>query len=313
MKKIRLTLTALAAVLMMTVTAISANAAYKYKVTVLAGLHGQVNGTDKVETEFTPGAQWFPDKYTVTVTDDRYYFKGFHVSGIEDLSTGGVQDINKDMVFVAAYGMKGNTVAYTVKYLDQDGKELAPTATYYGNVGDKPVVAYVYVENYIPQTFNITGTLKPNAADNVFTFVYTPAAEAGTGGGGYTYVDGGTEIIYLPATTGGNAGGGNAGGNAGANAGANPGGNAGNNAGDNGNNGGGQENTGPAQIIDIDDPNVPMASASPAAEVTPEPTVPAKPGLSTFWKAVIGICGLGILALLIVLFLMLKRRREEQE
>ena len=117
----------------------------------------------------------------------------------------------------------------------------------------------------------------------------------------------------MPPVNGGNTGGGNAGGNAGANAGANPGGNAGNNAGDNGNNGGGQENTGPAQIIDSDDPNVPMASASPAAEVTPEPTVPAKPGLSTFWKAVIGICGLGILALLIVLFLMLKRRREEQE
>ena len=309
MKKIRLTLTALAAVLMMTVTAISANAAYKYKVTVLAGLHGQVNGTDKVETEFTPGAQWFPDKYTVTVTDNRYYFKGFHVSGIEDLSTGGVQDINKDMVFVAAYGMKGNTVAYTVKYLDQAGKELAPTATYYGNVGDKPVVAYVYVENYIPQTFNITGTLKPNAADNVFTFVYTPGAITGGGGGGYTYVDGGTEIIYLPPTTGGNTGGGNAGaGNAGGNAGANAGDNAGNNT-----NAGGGENTGPAQIIDIDDPNVPMASGSPAAEVTPEPTVPAKPGLSTFWKAVIGICGLGILALLIVLFLMLRRRREEQE
>ncbi len=65
-------------------------------------------------------------------------------------------------------------MAYTVQYKDADGNELAESQTFYGNVGDKPVVAYRYIENYVPQALALTKTLSENAAENVFTFTYAP-------------------------------------------------------------------------------------------------------------------------------------------
>ena len=67
-------------------------------------------------------------------------------------------------------------VAYTVNYQDASGKSLAESQTFYGNVGDKPVVAYRYVENYIPDALALTKTLSDNESENVFTFTYTPGA-----------------------------------------------------------------------------------------------------------------------------------------
>lgn len=70
-------------------------------------------------------------------------------------------------------------VAYTVNYQDADGNELAPSQQFYGNVGDKPVVAYRYIDGYIPQAAALTKTLSSNEAENVFTFVYEEG-ESGT-------------------------------------------------------------------------------------------------------------------------------------
>lgn len=39
---------------------------------------------------------------------------------------------------------------------------------------DKPVVAYHYIENFVPQALALTKTLSENEADNVFTFTYAP-------------------------------------------------------------------------------------------------------------------------------------------
>ena len=64
--------------------------------------------------------------------------------------------------------------SYTVNYVDENGNELAPSRTYYGNVGDKPVVAYLYMDGYMPQALTLTQTLSANQADNVFTFEYSP-------------------------------------------------------------------------------------------------------------------------------------------
>ena len=206
MKQMKRILAVLCAVLVFIPYSITAKAApYEYKVTVLAGLHGLVNGRDKVEIVVPAGTQWTPNAYTVNVTDARYYFKGFHVSGIEDLTTGGAQKITKDIVFVASYGMSGKTIAYTVLFQDAAGNTLHPQKTFYGNIGDKPVVACEYIDGYVPQAQNLTKTLSANAADNVFTFIYAPgeALPGGGGGGtsgttGYTFTDGGTEVIYLP-------------------------------------------------------------------------------------------------------------------
>ena len=80
------------------------------------------------------------------------------------------------------------TVSYTINYLDMNGNTLAPSETYYGNVGDTPVIEYLYIEGYQPSCYNITSTLNENAADIVFSFVYMPvttgtqgAAENGAG------------------------------------------------------------------------------------------------------------------------------------
>ena len=78
------------------------------------------------------------------------------------------------MDYVVAYGIKGDMVAYTVNYQDANGKTLADSQTFYGNAGDKPVVAYKYIENYIPQALALTKTLSDNESKNVFTFTYTP-------------------------------------------------------------------------------------------------------------------------------------------
>ena len=67
-------------------------------------------------------------------------------------------------------------VAYTVNYEDEQGNKLAESQTFYGNVGDKPVVAYRYIEDYVPQALSLTKTLSDNEAENVFTFKYAPGA-----------------------------------------------------------------------------------------------------------------------------------------
>ena len=84
--------------------------------------------------------------------------------------------VTGDADYVVAYGIKGNMVAYTVNYQDASGNSLAESQTFYGNVGDKPVVAYRYVENYIPDALALTKTLSDNESENIFTFTYKPGA-----------------------------------------------------------------------------------------------------------------------------------------
>ena len=43
---------------------------------------------------------------------------------------------------------------YTVNYVDANGNKLADSKTYYGNVGDEPVIAYLYIDGYIPSSYN---------------------------------------------------------------------------------------------------------------------------------------------------------------
>ena len=55
----------------------------------------------------------------------------------------------------------------------------------HGNPGDYPVVAYQYIEGYIPQAYNLEGLRLEEGKDNSFTFVYRPVP-----------VEEGTVIIY---------------------------------------------------------------------------------------------------------------------
>lgn len=115
----------------------------------------------------------------VLSNESKYYVKGIRESGKDNNTVGDlVFTVNGDMDYVVAYGLRGNMVAYTVSYVDADDNELAPPDTYYGNVGDKPVVAYLYIDGYQPQAYNLTKTLSQNEAENVFRFIYTSLADS---------------------------------------------------------------------------------------------------------------------------------------
>ena len=341
MKRVKQILALLFAAVMMITTGTRTKAEpYKYKVTLLSGLYGTVGGGTKVEFEvpYNGNISFGNDGENVTVTSgetiytvavntdadsSRFYCKGFHVSGIETVLNG-PQTITEDTVYVAAYGMKGRSVAYTARFVDAAGNTLAAEKTYYGNVGDKPVITCVYIEGYAPNAIALTKTLVADASKNIFTFTYHPgeAVPGGGGGGttgttGYTYVDGGTEIVYLPGTGGGNqnvAGNQNAGGNQqnGVNpnnaAPANQQNAADANAADA--NPAGQADQGPAEIIDLDDTDVPLANVSPSPDSQVAPVNP-KPGLNGFWIGALIASGLGIFALIAILIMLLRRKHRE--
>lgn len=117
----------------------------------------------------------------------KYYIKGIRVSGRDNNKLEKTRfNVIEDRDYVVAYGIKGNQVGYTVKYQDAAGNELAPSRTYYGNAGDKPVVAYLYIEGYDPQALALTKTLSSNENENVFTFTYDKTKQ---------------EVITLPGDT----------------------------------------------------------------------------------------------------------------
>jgi len=138
---------------------------YTYKVTLSAGNKGTINGQNKIEqTNIASGSTVTFNLNDIQVTDDKYYVKGIRLSGRDNNETLAAPSftVDKDADYVVAYGIKGNMVAYTVNYQDASGKSLAESQTFYGNIGDKPVVAYRYIENYIPDALALTKTLSDN-------------------------------------------------------------------------------------------------------------------------------------------------------
>lgn len=106
----------------------------------------------------------------------KYYVKGIRLSGRDNGTVAASAFIvDGDADYVVAYGIKGNQVSYTVNYQDKDGNALADSQTFYGNIGDKPVIAYKYIAGYVPTASGLTKTLSENAMENVFTFEYTKA------------------------------------------------------------------------------------------------------------------------------------------
>lgn len=116
-----------------------------------------------------------------SVTDEHYYVKGVRRSGRDNSeATESVFSVGSDRDYVIAYGIKGDMVAYTVNYVDEDGNELLKSDTYYGNPGERQYVSARYVDGYQPQAYNLVKTLVQNEAENVFSFIYTPAPEERT-------------------------------------------------------------------------------------------------------------------------------------
>lgn len=161
-----------------TMSVMAANG-YTYKVTLSAGNKGTINGQAKEERDsLVAGSTVTFNLNAVQVTDDKYYVKGIRLSGRDndEALASPSFDVTGDADYVVAYGIKKDMVAYTVNYQDASGKALAESQTFYGNVGDKPIVAYQYIENYIPDALALTKTLSDNESENVFTFTYKPGA-----------------------------------------------------------------------------------------------------------------------------------------
>lgn len=209
---------------------------YTYQVTFYSGNQGTFAGSDGLSVDNrASGSQYQIDRQDGEITvsglkagdivsfdvqagdvamgeDSKYYVRGVRQSGRDnDTVQTSAFRVTGDEDYVVAYGIRGNQAAYTVNYQDAQGNELAPSRTYYGNVGDKPVVAYLYVDGYTPQTLALTKTLSENEAENVFTFVYTPVPTEVVTVPGDTVTNTTVVTETVPGTTAGTAGTGTAG------------------------------------------------------------------------------------------------------
>ena len=185
------------------------NKEYTYTVRLFAGSHGTFSNGEKVLVYENVGTGPLPFGLREATSmvqmeeNSKYYIQGVRESGKDNSDTGKIDvseyAVTEDQDYVIAYGIKGNQVEYTVRFEDVDGNTLALAETYYGNVGDRPVVAFIYIDGYLPQAYNLTGTLQSNPADNVFTFVYSPVSqEAAAAGAAAAAAAGGTTT---PAAT----------------------------------------------------------------------------------------------------------------
>ncbi len=227
--------------------------------------------------------------------DSQYYVRGLRKGGYDnDTVSSPSFTVEQDQDYVVAYGIKGEMVSYVIHYQDTDGKTLAPSRTYYGNVGDRPVVAFLYIEGYEPQAYNLTKELSKNEAENVFTFVYGRVSSGGTA---EEVIDEGTTTV-VEGTGGGNAGTGAGGAGGGAN------------DAEEGADGVG-ENTeladeavplsdGPADLVDLDDEDTPLGFSLKDLDVA----------TNMLGALVVGVSGAAALVVLLVVFM--KRRREKE-
>lgn len=284
---------------------------YTYKATVYAGNHGKIiDEGDKVVIE---GLR-YGDEFSYTAqlnvelpADSKYYVKGLRLSGRDnneaEADETAVFTVTGDMDFVVAYGIKGDQVSYTVKYVDESGKSLAADDVFYGNVGDKPVVAYKFIDGYAPKALGLTKTLSKNAAENVFTFVYVKAPSNTykevyvTGEGGTSYVE---NIVVVPggtAVTGGATGGATNVTGGGAGAGEDDA-NAPDGAGDEAAGGEGGSDV----IVDLDDEETPLANIDADGD--------SKMALPLAGYVAMGAAGLAALIAIIILILKNKAKKE---
>ena len=282
----------------------------KYRVTIDAGLQGTINDNPRITFYVEKGRQITLDslqedasEYVIKLNDGvKYYFKGYHIAGeMEENADASFKPypmsfpVDRDMDLVATYGVKGNQIAYTVRYIDKDtGAKLHDDDIYYGNEGDSPVVPARHISaSYVPRGYNYTTDKTLGSEPIVITIEYTHIG--GSGGGEY-----GEDVTYVYEEI---PGGGGTG-------------------------GGGTAPVTPAvpepeQIINIDDNPTPLTPGDdnnnnnngnePTEPIEPEPVPTAN-----FWQTLLnnplllisgGILTFGLLAFII--FLLMRRRRED--
>lgn len=178
----------------------AADGGYGYTIRIFAGKQGTVYGKDVKIYENVTSVDDFDFGQVKVNNGSKYYAKGIRESGKDNsalyiLNNKTFPKVERDTDYVVAYGLIGNLVKYTVYYVDNaSGTNLAEPETFYGSVGDKPVVAYLYIEGYQPLSYNLTKTLKADESENVFTFRYAPITGGRPGGT--------TTTVTVPGRTG---------------------------------------------------------------------------------------------------------------
>lgn len=154
---------------------------YQYTISVSAGSGELISGDEIATYTVEPGEQVNLSAYStgsaVILPDAKYYVKGLRLAGHdhgEEPLENPVFVPEGDAQYVVSYGIAKDQVPYTVNYVDADGNQIAESQTLYGNPGDKPVVAFRYIDGYLPTAYNLTGTLQKGAV-NEFTFTYNAA------------------------------------------------------------------------------------------------------------------------------------------
>lgn len=161
---------------------------YTYTVTLYAGKEGTfADGSTEMKFQGlkTGDVISFAGQVAgVNVKDsEKYYVKGVRESGKDNNTVSAPAfTVDSDREYVIAYGIKGDMVSYTVNYQDESGNALMQSEKFYGVVGDKPVVAFQYIDGYQPQAYNLTKTLSSNESDNVFTFIYRKISNSSDNG-----------------------------------------------------------------------------------------------------------------------------------
>lgn len=181
-----------------------------YTVTLYSGNQGVFadGQTKHVFEGQAPGESLSFDGVTLEVpADSKYYAKGVRLAGLDnersdknrggenlagantpmvayvaaDGALAGSVPVTEDADYVVAYGIMANRVAFTVNYVDaSDGSQLAEPQTFFGDIGDVPATAPVYIENYVPHATLIDIVLGEDETRNVITYRYTRLAEGTT-------------------------------------------------------------------------------------------------------------------------------------
>ena len=159
MRKTRRFLSMLAAfclILTASVPALAAEDDYTYTVRIYSGKQGSIEGSDVKEytgLHYGDRVSFYPQSQVSLNDDSKYYVRGLRESGKDNSESVAAASftVTGDADYVVAYGLLGSAVQYTVRYVDANGAEILPSETFYGNVGDSPVIAYRFVEGYQPQ------------------------------------------------------------------------------------------------------------------------------------------------------------------
>ena len=165
----RLICLALSAMVLLSLNAAAFADGRRYRVTVSGGLYGLVNGSPRSEKEYADGESFRPGDFTVTITDERYCFTGFYVSGQEQPF--GAQPITQDVELVARYALKAETAQIALRYRTAAGTPLHADELIRIKLGERAIVHALHIDGYTPDAYSRSLFVTGNCETS---FLYTP-------------------------------------------------------------------------------------------------------------------------------------------